>query len=159
MLVFLVEMVFNYLNSLVFVKTSLDSLYQLLKLVRALNVKDFIVRLSSKKFENLVRFFFVNILHSLITFTMTSLDYLLQALILKLLLLSQLLLQICFKSFQLFYKPVAFIITHTVSNLTIYNLLLLLNLPALNIIFNINLIQECLYSHIVNIGDFFHSCL
>jgi hypothetical protein len=99
MLVFLVEMVFNYLNSLVFVKTSLDSLYQQLKLVRALNVKDFIVRLSSKNFENFVRFFFINILHNHITFTMTSLDYLLQALILKLLLLSQLLLQICFKSF------------------------------------------------------------
>jgi hypothetical protein len=99
MLVFLVEMVFNYLNSLVFVKTSLDSLYQQLKLVRALNVKNFIVRLSSKNFENLVRFFFINILHSHITFTMTSLDYLLQVLILKLLLLSQLLLQIFFKSF------------------------------------------------------------
>jgi hypothetical protein len=77
MLVLLVEMVFSYLNSLVLVKSSLDSLYQLLKLVRALNFKNFIICLSSKHLENLVRFFFVKFFHSLVALTLTSLDCLL----------------------------------------------------------------------------------
>jgi len=87
MLVLLVEMVFSYLNSLVLVKSSLDSLYQLLKLVRALNIKNFIICLSSKHLENLVRFLFVNFFHSLVALTLTSLNCFLQVLILNLLLL------------------------------------------------------------------------
>jgi len=51
-------------------------------------------------------------------------------------------MQIGFKSLKLFHQSLPFIIAHTVCNLTIDHLLLLLNLPALYFIFNVKLIQE-----------------